>query len=109
MTEAKDTQYNSVIVQRLWRASADESNTASPKAGYCVVRMLASFAGIAFTRRFAWTLLDLYNSHPPDESYFFVVRNTASLYQGEGERYAKNNVSDSVLILAPQVCVLSVT
>lgn len=54
-------------------------------------------------------LFDLYNSRLPDERCFFLVRNTASLYQGEGERYAKDNVSDLILILASQVCILSVT
>lgn len=109
MTEAKETKYDSVITRHRWRASANESNMASQKAGYCVIRILASFAGVAFMRRFARMLFDLYSPCPPDERYLFPARSTASLYQGEGERYAKNKVSDSVLTLASQVCVLSVT
>lgn len=53
MTEAKDTKYGSVIIQYPWRASANESNMASQKAGYCVIRILTSFGGIAFMWRFA--------------------------------------------------------
>jgi len=41
------------IIQHPWRASANESNMASQKAGCCVIRILASFAGVAFTQRFA--------------------------------------------------------
>lgn len=51
--EAKDAKYGSVIIQHPWRASANESNMASKKAGYCVIRTLASFAGVAFMQRFA--------------------------------------------------------
>lgn len=97
----------SVFILHTGRASANESTMASQTAGCCLAGMLASSAGIAFMWCFTWILFDLYNSCPPDERGFFPVRNMASLYQGE--RYTRNNVSHSVLMLASRACILSLT
>lgn len=59
--EAKDTKCDSVIMQHQWRANASENSMASQKAVCCVIPILASFTGVAFTWRFAWMLLDLCN------------------------------------------------
>lgn len=47
--EAKDTKCDSVIMQHQWRANASENSMASQKAVCCVIQILASFTGVAFT------------------------------------------------------------